>query len=242
MNENSFGKKINTVPLLTEISPIHESRGIKITKKEQIKDLVEKPLVKACEIFWDKNIKTYESSANNQDIKEGHCYIAIDFDSLSENNKNISKQYGEPHLDININILRIKIPVIESATVDDISNGSVEIANKFQKQKATWISGTTLKQQLDYNYSYIGEKYPKKFSEEKERLSSPGAWEEECKRLGRYFDKETQTAYASEEYFKKVKDDSNKPKFTIVKKPKFSIMKKPQITIIKKKNDLDQNE
>jgi len=235
MNENPFIKK--ATPSLNEISPIQESRGINIIKREQIKDIVEKPLVEACEVFWDKNIKTYESSANSKDIKDGYGYIAIDFDSLSEENKKIAKQYGEVHHDMNVNILRIKIPVTELATIDEISNKAVGIANEFQEQKATWIHGTTLKEQLDYNYSYIGEKYPQEFAREKERLSQPSAWEEECKRLGLYFDKETQTAYASEEYYKKVKDDSNKPKFTIVKKPKFTIVKKPKITIIKN-NDL----
>ena len=95
MEENPFVNK--NIKTLKEIPAILKSRNILITKKEEIKELVEEPLVKACEMFWDKNIKTYESSANTKNIKVGICYIKLDYESLSEENKNITSVYGEPH-------------------------------------------------------------------------------------------------------------------------------------------------
>jgi len=208
MEENPFDKKQFTISLLNEVQPIRKSRGLVITKKEQIKEIVEQPLVRACEVFWDKNIKTYESSANSQNIQTGNCYIRIDFDSLSEENKKIAKQYGEPYDDVGVQVLELDIPITGTETVNQISDKAVEIANAFHKQKASWIRGTTLQEQLEHFEKRYGDKYPEAVAQEKERLNQQGAWEEECKRLGNYFDPETQTAWASEEYYKKFKEGS----------------------------------
>ncbi len=209
MEHNPLDKKQPINPSLSEISPIQKSRGIIINTREQIKEIVESPLVSACEIFWDKNIKTYESSANNQDIENGHCYIRIDFDSLSEENKEIAKQYGEPYNDVGVQVLELGIPVTATETVNEVSDKATEIANTFHKQKATWITGTSLQQQLDYYEERMGKKYPEEVGKEKERLSQAGVWEQECKRLGKYFEPETQTAWASEECYKKFKESKD---------------------------------
>ena len=206
MEQNPLERKQPVVSSLNEVAPIHKTRGIVITKREQIKDIVEEPLVKACEAFWDKNIKTYESSANSENIKTGQCYIRIDFASLSEENKKIAEQYGEPYNDVGVQVLELSIPVTGSETVNEVSDKAVEIANTFQKQKPTWIEGTTLQQHIDWLNQRYG-KYPQT-AEEIERLKQEGVWEEECKRLGKYFDPETKTSWASEEYFKKFNEGS----------------------------------
>jgi len=209
MEHNPLDVKQPSPSSLNEVLPIQKTRGLTIIKREQIKEIVEGPLVGACEVFWDKNIKTYESSANKQDTQRGFCYIRIDFDSLSEENKEIAKQYGEPYNDVGVQVLELGIPVVGSESVKDISNKAMEIANTFHKQKASWVTGTTLKGQLDYYEERMGKKYPEEVAKEKERLSQSGAWEEECKRLGKYFDQETQTAWASEEYYQKFKGSDN---------------------------------
>ncbi|MEI8270689.1 MAG: hypothetical protein WCG45_04935 [bacterium] len=202
--EGSFLEQKNK---LIGISAIEKSRGISITKKEQIKELVEQPLVKACEIFWDKNIKTYESSANNKNIKEGFCWVRIDFNALSEENKNIGMQIGEQQENnLGENTLEIKIPITEVATIDEISNSAIEIANKFQKQKALWVNPITLDETISHYEKRYGSKYPEAVTEEKERLSQPGVWEEECRKLGYFFDVKTQKAYKSEELYNKVEE------------------------------------
>lgn len=208
MEENPFNKKQEITYSLTEVLPIEKSRGVTIYKKEQIRDVVEEPLVKACEIFWDKNIKTCETSANNKDIENGFAWMRIDFDSLSDENKKIALKYEKPHNDNGKLVLEIDIPITKIDTVVNISDKAVEIADNFQKQKASWIYGTTLNEQLDFFEKRYGKNYPEEIEKEKKRLTQPGAWEEECKRLGKYFDADTLTAYESEEWYKKAKESS----------------------------------
>ncbi len=191
---------------LADISAIKQSRGIEINTREQIKELVEWPLVKGCEVFWDKNIRTTESSANSGDIQNGFCYIRIDFDSLSEDNKKIAQRYGEPRNDLGSNVLEIRIPVNESPNI--ISDQAVGIANTFHKQTATWIHPITLEGQLSYFQERYGANYPQAVVQERDRLTQPGAWEEECKRLGYYLDAENKVAYPNEELFKKAVEGS----------------------------------
>ncbi len=209
MEQNPLENKKPTISSLDQVLPIQKTFGLQILNKENIKDFVEKPLVEACEIFWDKNIKTLESSANFQNIQNGG-YIGLDFNSLSEENKELAKQYGHPDQlyvnNPNILSVRIPIPMNESETVEAVSNRAVEIANRFNKQKANWISGTTLENHLNKLEENFGKKYPDMVVKEKERLTQPGAWEEESKRLGNYFDTETQMAFPSEEYFRKWKE------------------------------------
>jgi len=208
MVENPLDQEKPSISLLSEVQPIEKSRGIMITKREEIKDIVEQPLVKAIEAFWDKNIKTHESSANNKNIDMGFGWIRIDFDSLSKENQKISKQYGEPQDDLGENILEIKIPISKSETVNQISDKAVDIANTFQKQPAIWIPEITLEDRLKHYEERFGGKYPEVVAQEKERLNQEGAWEEECEKLGYYLDTETQIAYTSEEHYKKAKGGS----------------------------------
>lgn len=210
MQEDYLSRKQPVISSINEVQPIQKTFGLQILTRDSIKDFVELPLVKACEVFWDKNIPTLESSANFQDMKK-EGYIGLDFNNLSEENKEIAKQYGNPHqLYVNkypeILSIRIPIAISNSETVEEVSKRAEEIANKFNKQKANWISGTSLEEHLNQFEQNFGKKYPEQVAKEKERLSQSGAWEEECKRKGSYFDPETQTAWASEEYFKKWKE------------------------------------
>ena len=70
LEENSS----NLQEKLEKVQPIEESAGQKITR-ENIREFVEAPLVEACEIFYDKNIRTLSSSANRKDIEKGEAHI-----------------------------------------------------------------------------------------------------------------------------------------------------------------------
>lgn len=203
MKENKFEKSKDKS--LTEVPAILKSLNTRIINRNEIKELVEEPLVKACEIFWDKNIKTYDSSANAKDIKSGVCHIRLDYESLSEENREVAREYGEPYSSVGYWVTDINIPAEENITVKEIENKSVEIANEFYKQAPVWMIFRTVEDQLSYNEAYL-EKYPDAVAREKERLTKPGAWEEECKRLGKYFDPETQTSWDSEECYQKAKE------------------------------------
>jgi hypothetical protein len=206
MEQNPLEKSNKTS--LNEVSPIHKTRGLVITKKEQIKEIVESPVVKACEIFWDKNIQTYESSANSENIKSGIAWIRINFDTLSEANKKIALQYGQPYEEtMNAGqMIELPISVKENETVDEISNKAEDIANSFKNQKAVWINGMTLQEHIDWLNQRYG-KYPETATEI-ERLKQPGVWEKENTEKGKYFDPETQMVFSSEELFKKWKEGS----------------------------------
>ncbi len=188
---------------LNEVFPVRKSLGLLITKKEQIQEIVELPLIKACEEFWDKNIRTYDSSANSKDIEAGHCYIRLDFDSLSEENKRIAEQYGEPYEDVKIRLIQLNFPVTENETVESLATKVVVIADTFEKQAPLWIHPMTLEETINNFEDSHGKEYPDSVQKEKERLLQPGAWEAECKRQGKYFDSKTETAWESEEYFRK---------------------------------------
>ena len=208
MKQNPLEQRKTGTPL-KEVVQIGTGFGEQILNRDSIKNFVEKPLIGACEVFWDKNIRTLESSANSKDIGSAG-YIGLDFNTLSEENKIIAKQYGEPNqLYVNTqDVLSLRIPIYinTSETVEEVSRKAIEIANKFQKQKASWISGTTLQERIDQLQKNFGDRYPEAFQKEKERLQESGVWEQESKRLGHYFDSETQTSWPSEEYYKKFKE------------------------------------
>lgn len=129
--------------------PAIEESGETFRTREQIKDLVEQPLLTACEELYDKNVQTLASSANQKDIQRGEAYILIDFDSLSEENQKIARQYAEPkqgdgHWSSGKTV-KIIIPISESTTVDDVSRRATEIAKTFVKQRATWIRKIKMK-------------------------------------------------------------------------------------------------
>ncbi|GHV26783.1 hypothetical protein FACS1894176_07920 [Bacteroidia bacterium] len=75
------------------MQPIYETAGRTITEKKEIKNMVEAPLVNACEILFDKNIPTFDSSANTENNKK-EAWISIIFDELSEENKEIALKNG----------------------------------------------------------------------------------------------------------------------------------------------------
>lgn len=198
--------KKNLVNWLQEVEPIHESRGLLIKKRKEIKNIVEKPLIEACEILRDKNIQTYESSAN-QKYGKNYAWITIEAESLSEENRKIAEKYcGWPINDLGIMIFNITMPISTKTTPNEISEYFLWIVNEFKKQPATRIPRFTLQERLARNEMRLGKKYPEAVKEEKERLERPGEREKECKRLWYYFDKETQTGYYSEEHYKKANE------------------------------------
>lgn len=129
---------------LAEVPAIQESKNQMITRRDQIKDFVERPLLGACEDMWDKNIRTLSTSANKEDIEVGEAYIIIDFDSLSEENKKVAQKLAEPMDYDGMRAVKIIIPVSETITTDDISQRAAEIAGAFKKQPATWVPKYTL--------------------------------------------------------------------------------------------------
>lgn len=156
MNEINESLRSNT-QRITEIKAIEEG-SITFQSRTEIARYVEKPLVSACEHFWDIGIKTLMSSANSRNIGNT-AYIDLDYNSLSEENKKIAEnllgQKGMMHGDEPTPVIKINIlPITTETTIDKVKEKADEIANRFKKQKAIWISAMTLQ---DLRKIYTGD-------------------------------------------------------------------------------------
>ena len=132
---NEGGVAVNN-KLLSGVGPIHGAPAMTITGRNNIIEYVEEPLVEACEIFYDKNIKTTSTSANRNDIEAGYVRLIINYDFLSPANKKIAEEYGKLiKSDIGIQSIIISILVNASTTVFEVVKRSKEIAESFEKQE-----------------------------------------------------------------------------------------------------------
>ena len=137
---------------IVDIEPIEQCRNTTIRQKSDLVGLVEPPLLSACEELYDKNVPTLASSANKKDIEyidykgeaqpNDGAYIVIDFDSLSEANKNISAALGAVYYADEGNQIKITIPLTTESTFGDVRSSAVEIAHKFEKQKFSPVTYT----------------------------------------------------------------------------------------------------
>ncbi len=78
-----LGKKIK------DVAPIKEHTNIAIKTKEDLVAIVEEPCLKACEMLFEKNIKTVDSGCNGENSSH-RAYVTINYDTLSEKNKQIA--------------------------------------------------------------------------------------------------------------------------------------------------------
>lgn len=118
---------------LGEIEPI-EQGSLTLNSREDLVRLVEAPLLEACQLFYDKGIETWMSSANKKDIVVGEVHIIIRYDSLSDQNKKIAEQSEQPFSYLNREYTKITMPVTESTTAQQISKHMVEVASRFESQ------------------------------------------------------------------------------------------------------------
>jgi len=221
---NTFEQKEKAPSLsLADVPPIENGSPI-IATKEQLKTVVEAPLLAACEALYDKNIRTLASSANRKNIQNGEASILVDFDSLSEENKIIARKISEPEQASGHGgggkTFVIAIPVSASSTVAEISKAALTIAQAFKWQPATWIT----KKKIE-NFTDTMDQLKETFCLESPEYDDPHAkvWQ----RLGyvydpekqvflaqddlqRYFyDPETESYYHSEELCQKAKQKSD---------------------------------
>jgi hypothetical protein len=185
-------------PKMGDVVAIHREYAANITR-DTIKDYVEEPLVEACKILYDKNIRTLSSTANLGNQEEGIANIIIDFNSLSERNRGIAvdilnlvpkPKISHPDIpDIGMNVI-LEIPFKRESTVSEISQKAKEMARKFVKQKPTWIRGITLEEVEEEWRMGSG---PELLAYMKERY---------------YYDSENDLFYPNEEYYKKVMEAS----------------------------------
>lgn len=119
---------------LGEIEPI-ENGSITPQSREGLASVVEAPLLEACQIFYDKGIETWMSSANKKDIAIGEVHLIIRYDSLSKQNKQIADQNGQRFDYMDRQYTKITMPVDSATTAQQISKHMIEVANRFESQK-----------------------------------------------------------------------------------------------------------
>jgi hypothetical protein len=131
-----MNKQKEGLETIVDVKPVEEC-PTEIIDKNRLKDLIEKPLLKACEELYDKNVKTIDSGASGKDFrKEGNsiAYIRIDYDTLSDENKKIAQKV----CDIEKSMVIIRIPFYRDTTVQEVERKSLEIAAKFKPQPLLW--------------------------------------------------------------------------------------------------------
>lgn len=135
--ENLPKKEILDSTLISDIEPVEEG-GITVPSKEYLKNFVEYPLLEACELLFDKGIRTIFSSANKKDLIIGHAHIALDWEQLSPANQQIAEKLGEEgiiHGSRTRKGIYLQIPVTRSSTVGDIKEQALTLVNQFENQE-----------------------------------------------------------------------------------------------------------
>ncbi len=180
------------VRTLRDVEPI-QSAGAMIKRREEIKNYVEVPLLKACEELYDKNIETNASDANYRSIERRQVGLGINYDSLSDENKAIADQLidegiattSEDMLDQQT-ALNVYMSVTEQTTVKEIEDYYQAIVDRFRKQAMAWAPRSTIQE--------IRARYGDKPNDE---TYGPDAYDE-------YYDPNEQRFYESEEHWRKV--------------------------------------
>lgn len=127
-----FRKPINWQSNLEQVEPIEQ--GSWSVTREDLSKVAEVPLLRACEILFDKGVETYMSSANKKDIEVGEVHLIVKYDSLSDTNKRIARPLGEMYTYLDKRYVKLVMPVDASTTVQQISDYMCSLAEKFENQ------------------------------------------------------------------------------------------------------------
>ena len=145
-----FGeKKVSiTIPGLKKIKDIpamHQGTNIPINSREDLKEIVELPCLKACQDLFDKNIETLDSGCNGENCP--NCaYIVINYDTLDEHNKTMADEMVKkgiikfhPKSDVCIrnyfNHIFIQVPTTPEETVASVEKKLSKITQFFVPQQ-----------------------------------------------------------------------------------------------------------
>lgn len=132
-------KKIKDVPAF------HQGTYIPINTRDDLKEIVEEPCLKACQELFDKNIQTVDSGCNGENCSDC-AYIIINYDTLDEQNKRIADDMVNrkiavfhPKSDVctrnYFNHIFIQVPTSPEETVASVERKLSNITQSFVPQR-----------------------------------------------------------------------------------------------------------
>lgn len=146
----------HTPQAFTEVQRIAESRGAVPHTVDQLDALVEAPLLPAARELYEKGVRTTESSANPESNDEGYGWMTIEYDTLSEENKQVVASLIQDDATLDPASRRIHLTESEDGYtaaviqvplkggVDDIATYASAIAHRFLPQPMLWAPRYTL--------------------------------------------------------------------------------------------------
>ncbi|HLD60750.1 MAG TPA: hypothetical protein VJA27_01295 [Patescibacteria group bacterium] len=125
--------EFNRAKKISDIKPIIFRSYLSLDNRADIKEVVEGPLVRACEALFDKHIATTSTSANGT---KSEAWIIIDFDSLSEDNKVVAQRFGTVDQDgrVGKNIVKLTLPLTPESTWGEIEDAALSLVSEFHEQ------------------------------------------------------------------------------------------------------------
>lgn len=90
----TFGEKkppftIKSPKKVKDVPAFHQGTSMPIKTKEDLKEIVEEPCLKACQELFEKHIETMDSGCNGENCPDC-AYIIINYDTLDDKNQQIA--------------------------------------------------------------------------------------------------------------------------------------------------------
>lgn len=172
-NSHPLGEQAVRMPrFVRDIQPITDV--VRLKTREDLKRIVESPLLPVAQLLYDLNIETTDSSANYQDVegRDRSARLTINFDSLSpENQQIVLAILGEPYQGRRSGIpgipsrreVQIRVPLTYDSTEQEVAQKALELARKLKKQPMTWAQTFTpvdvVGHESDYYYDKESDQY-----------------------------------------------------------------------------------
>ena len=130
---------------IKDVPAFHQGTSIPITTKEDLKDIVEEPCLKACQHLFEKNIETMDSGCNGENCADC-AYIIINYDTMDTQNQLITQRMIHqgrakffPKSDVCVrnyfNQIFIKIPTSPEDYVSNVSEKLCHMVQDFVPQR-----------------------------------------------------------------------------------------------------------
>lgn len=158
-NHNEYEK---SEKLISDIEPIEVSANMLLKDEEDINKMIEEPLQKQIKEIIEKGIKPLSSSANKKDIEAGYGHIIIDYESLSDENKNIVRKEGYKIIEFGTKekktAIEFKIPINQTTRIEEVREKAKKITKELNQQPANWIPEYSIEKIMEFFYYDPSEK------------------------------------------------------------------------------------